>query len=1147
MAQQLSFDFTHSAGQRARKAEKQRDNNQLTLFASWAPNIDITLHSPTEAVAHISGKEPERGADWLTGIVGGTRAIKNRRHAFPIEKLDKLAWVRPPAKVTLDASAQVIANALHAHALGFKPLKIHKVKRRVAASSPRGWPAGLRVRDAPWNAVEALLNTDLPLTIEEDAEEAVSKRLEKAGTEVAKATLSGNSILLTSSRPMLLEARELPALSYVGESGDGTYRMPLLLGDALLKDKTIKVDPKAEAVIKRATKKATPLVIEDEKWPYQLFGFQQDDAGAGIRALKATGGTLLAGGMGTGKMLRDSCEVATPAGMKPIGELVQGEHVLAPDGTPTRIRGVYPHKGWDLYKITFSDGTYALAGEEHRWWIQTPKQKHRGHPGKFMTTGEMLEAGLKQKSGNRKFYIPMTEPLQFTKRDLPIPPYTLGALLGDGSLSRERSLGFTDSDGDVVEAMRHDLLKFGEPEFEEIVFTAVAPKLKDWRITNAGLLRARLTNLGLTGSRAWEKFVPEDYLYSDVEDRLALLQGLLDTDGGCSGHGAYGNKKANYGHIEFSSTAEPLADAVVWLTQSLGGTATKSGPRNTTYTKTDGTKGRGRDSWRVRVSLPAGINPFRIDVKATKYTPREKYQPTRGIESIEYWGKDDATCIEVEHESLQFVIEHGIVTGNTMVSLGIVHELDLWPALFIGPVTAATTWKKHVADLGRSLYMATSTPKKDWEAIENGDYDAYFITFDRLEAFTELLATKNLQVIVADELQKAKNAGSRRSRALRALASAAPYRIGLSGTPLVGGLSDLLAQFSFLVPTEFPPRASKKSLEDRYPGDAIESLTDHIHSITVRRRMDQVGRKMAKREDHKVYVNLTPEQMRAIKAVEEEAQRAKEDGELDGEDGQMNALVLLGKIRGIIANPKNAGVPGPNPKLTAALKLVKEATKTDERPVVFMQDRPSYQEFTEMLTKEGIRWAGINGSTSIDERVEIERQLQSGELDCVPATMAGAESWSASPASKMCILVTPTYSAAVNEQAESRVHRMNSKVEDTVRIIYIHAKDPSGEPTNDDRLYEILEMKKALFAKVIDRIEYADNTDVSNSMSDLMYVLTGEKDEKLKKLEADQRRAGDVKRKQREHAKATIYRNKGKNKTDPNVVHDDGSETHAKE
>ena len=136
------------------------------------------------------------------------------------------------------------------------------------------------------------------------------------------------------------------------------------------------------------------------------------------------------------------------------------------------------------------------------------------------------------------------------------------------------------------------------------------------------------------------------------------------------------------------------------------------------------------------------------------------------------------------------------------------------------------------------------------------------------------------------------------------------------------------------------------------------------------------------------------------------------------------------------------------------MKLIKEAVKTDERPVVFMQDRASFRDMAEMLDAEGISWAGINGATSIEERGEVERKLHAGEASAILCSVAGAESWSASPSSRMCIMVTPTYSAAVNEQAESRVHRMNSKLEDTIRIIYIHAKDPSGEPTNDDRLFE---------------------------------------------------------------------------------------------
>lgn len=778
MTEQLQLDFSQSTTQRARTAEKQRD--QLTLFASWAPNIDISLHSPTEAVAHIAGKDTDRGADWIRGLVGGGRALNRRRVAFPITRLDKLAWVRPPARITLDAATHAIACALHAHALGYKPLKIHKVGRRVAASNPRGWPAGLRVTDAPWTAVEALLNTDLPLTIEKEAEEAVAKRLEKSGSELAKATLSGNSILLQTGRPTLLEGRELPALSYVGEFGDGTYRMPLLLGDALLKDKTIKVDPKAEAAIKRATKPAKPLIIDDPSFPYTLYDFQSVDCGEGIKILKATGGVLFAGGMGTGK---------------------------------------------------------------------------------------------------------------------------------------------------------------------------------------------------------------------------------------------------------------------------------------------------------------------------------------------------------------------------TTISLGVLHELNLWPALVVGPLASQSTWRRQFEEVGRSHYMATGSPRGDWEAIADGDYEAYFITFDRLEAFADLLATKNLRVIIADEIQKAKNAGSRRSRALRSLASAAPFRIGLSGTPLVGGLGDLLAQFSFLAPTEFPPRANKKTLEDRYPSEPVEALTDHVHSMMVRRRMDQVGKKMAKREDHEVFVNLTQEQQKAIRDLEEEARAAKEAGDLEGPDGRMNALVLLGRVRAVINNPRAAGIGGPNPKLNAALKLIKQAKKDGVRPVVFMQDRKSFGDLADMLNSEGISWGGINGSTPPPDRIEVEQRLHRKEIDAVLCSFAAAESWSASPTSTLCIIVSPTYSAAVNEQAESRVYRLNSNVSDTVRIIYLHAKNPSGEQSSDDRLFEILRMKKELFAKVIDRVEFEDVADISNNMSDLMYTLTGERDESLEVQEADQRRVGSEARRRKEHARRTLHGHKRGNRDDGDLVHDDGSVT----
>lgn len=762
---QLKLDFDQSANQRARKAKKNQD--QLTLFAAWAPNVDISLHSPTEAVAFISGKETEETADWLKSILGSTRSLNRRRVAFPISRLGKIAWVRPPAKITLDAATHAIASAQHAHALGFKPLKVMKEGRRVTASSPRGWPAGFRVKDAPWNAIEALINTDLPLSIDKDAEEAVAKRLDRKGAKLAKAALSGNSILIETGRPNILEAKEIPGMSYVGEFGDGTYRLPLLLGKPLLEDSTIEVYQKAAQAIKRSAKKPKPLIIEDEDFPWTLWDFQAVDAGRGKQILQTTGGVLLAGGMGSGK---------------------------------------------------------------------------------------------------------------------------------------------------------------------------------------------------------------------------------------------------------------------------------------------------------------------------------------------------------------------------TTVSLGIAHAMDLFPIIAVSPLSAMSTWQRQLGEMGKDFYMATNSPKKDWEELQKKDYDAYVISFDRVEAFAEILREKNCRGIIADELQRIKNPGSKRSRALRSIASSVPYRIGLSGTPLVGGLQDLLSQFAFLIPSEFPARAAKKTLEDRYPGDPVDAMTEHLHASMVRRKISDVGRPLPSREDLRVYVQLTPEQRAALTALEEEAERDKEEGQFAEENkgAKMNALVKLQRMRQIIANPRSAGVQGPNPKLNAGLKVAKQFINEGRQGVIFVADRPSFVDMGEMLDKEGISWAGIWGSSSADERIEAENKLHRGDVKIVMCTIqAGAESWSATPEGTFAVFCSYTYTATQLEQAEARVHRLNSDLEGPpIKIVYMHATDPSVDQSPDDRVVEILNFKKELAARVVDREEFEDSTLVQNSLSDLMYMLTGEKDEKLEAREKEDEAAAEEKKRQKEHAKETIHRKK---------------------
>jgi hypothetical protein len=169
--------------------------------------------------------------------------------------------------------------------------------------------------------------------------------------------------------------------------------------------------------------------------------------------------------------------------------------------------------------------------------------------------------------------------------------------------------------------------------------------------------------LGLTGTRAVSKFIPYIYKFNGVADRVALLQGLLDTDGSVDGAS----------RIEFSTVSKQLARDVIELVQSLGGTATLS-ERIPTYTY-QGQRRQGRRSYRLNIALPAEIRPFRLSRKANRYTHRPKYPPSRAITEVQYVGRKQAQCIAVDAPDHLYVTDDYIVTHNTMIGMLIAHAM----------------------------------------------------------------------------------------------------------------------------------------------------------------------------------------------------------------------------------------------------------------------------------------------------------------------------------------------------------------------------------------------------------------------------------------------------------------------------------------
>lgn len=156
-----------------------------------------------------------------------------------------------------------------------------------------------------------------------------------------------------------------------------------------------------------------------------------------------------------------------------------------------------------------------------------------------------------------KYFVPITKPVLFHKQDLPLDPYTLGALIGDGGLTQR--VTFTTEDPEIIEY-------FKLPQGAEIVKT----KSSKYTYSVRGTVREGrhiinpvtkiLNELGLMGKKSTEKEIPQVYLRSSSTQRMELLRGLMDTDGYIS----------TQGNIEFSASNEKLAFQVKYLCESLG-------------------------------------------------------------------------------------------------------------------------------------------------------------------------------------------------------------------------------------------------------------------------------------------------------------------------------------------------------------------------------------------------------------------------------------------------------------------------------------------------------------------------------------------------------------------------------------------------
>lgn len=333
-----------------------------------------------------------------------------------------------------------------------------------------------------------------------------------------------------------------------------------------------------------------------------------------------------------GKALALDTPIATPNGWTTMGEVAVGDHVLGDDGLPVRVSGVTDvmhHR--PCFRVTFADGSQVIADAEHEWLTDTRASRKSAQAaatqanrmGRQRTFAEIrttadIHRTLRGSTSDRRLNHSVRNalPLQLPDAELPIPPYTLGVWLGDGTSAAAQ---FTSEDFEIAAYV----------EAESIV----APDLENLPRTH-GLLN--------------NKHIPVGYLRASERQRRDLLAGLLDTDGTVTANG----------NVQYTSTSKVLADDVYELVVSLGYRCSISTKRVAGKTESS--------SIAYNLNFSTHDQVFRLHRKHMAHKERTRHQSqarriSRFIVAVEPVASVPVRCIEVANAS------HMYLAGKSMI------------------------------------------------------------------------------------------------------------------------------------------------------------------------------------------------------------------------------------------------------------------------------------------------------------------------------------------------------------------------------------------------------------------------------------------------------------------------------------------------
>jgi deoxycytidine triphosphate deaminase len=352
-----------------------------------------------------------------------------------------------------------------------------------------------------------------------------------------------------------------------------------------------------------------------------------------------------------GKALAIDTPVPTPDGWSTMGDLMPGDWVFDGRGHPTPVVATSETLiDRPCRRVEFTDRTTVIADVDHQWQVWTRNDRSRRGCPRIQTTAEIERTLMCGREYNHR--IEQASPVHYPHRELPVDPYVLGAWLGDGTSTGSN---IASADREILE----ELVLAGEPGARAagpVAYSVgVRGKTRDpatGRYVGNESLHSRLRALGLLGN----KHIPREYLESSVEQRRALLEGIMDTDGYVD----------LYSRCDVTTINPRLAEGYRELIASLGYEPVVAEQEAKLYGRLCGT--------RYEVQFTPHDYVFRLPRKLARQKLLQRFHTGRAITAIRPCESVPVRCIQVgAPDGIFLVTEAFIPTHNSSIGrLGLI-------------------------------------------------------------------------------------------------------------------------------------------------------------------------------------------------------------------------------------------------------------------------------------------------------------------------------------------------------------------------------------------------------------------------------------------------------------------------------------------